>query len=232
MKVHNWITANDWLNGGRNKNLRPLYHAGLFVRRLIEDDPRSPIGVGWYYKQVRDDERRLNQLTILIYNVDGTATLLGTNLYPSARRAMMEYAGVIGTHKRKGKLYFRQVTDEVISKRRTPCKRCQGMRTYIYRDDNDNLITENCFACYDGYNKSTTAYKSFVWPTQTINASVHWNPDPYKYEAYVPLLVDPSTGIILGVGSYTNTQNEHGVWEVKVNVHHNGRDNQYDDRSF
>lgn len=200
-RVHTWDEAVVWLEGGRNPDLRPLYHAGLYVRRMNPGDPNSPIAIGWFHKYARQDPNYMHRNTILIYHKGDIAELSGLNVYPSARRAMKYYANLVDLYKRNGKIKIRQSTDKVITSKRRVCNMCKGMRSWIYRNDAGDVIKHECTNCTDGYGSSRTSHYAMTWPTQTIQIQ-YSDVRIMENEILVPVYVDLHTGLVKGTGRY------------------------------
>lgn len=214
-RVHSWNEANDWLNGGRSKDLRPLYHAGLFIRRITPGDDDGPIGVGWYPKWAREN-RDLTTRTLIVYYKQGHALIPGYLMHsPSGRRAAMYYGNLLDMYKRRSKIFIRQDTDPVKKRKRRPCKRCKGMRQWVYRDDYGETVIERCTWCTDGYTGARESYESFEWPVQYIETT-RGNGDKVTHPVLQPLVIDPRNGHILKTIDLNVTETTGNDWETGI----------------
>lgn len=205
--VKNWESAADYLSRGRHKHRRPLYTGSLHVWKLKDEDPNSDIAIGWY-KWNRD-------APIVIYHKDGTATLPGLAVFPSARRYACQFANVMGLYYRNGKLKVQQVDDPIAKRRKRRCKNCLGYKQIIFTctgerrysrftwhecDDEmhkygeTHTVTQKCNNCIDGFLSPREAYESFVWKQRGSYTHHHWSRP--KFPA---LRIDLDTGKIIAI---------------------------------
>lgn len=86
--VKSWQEASDYLQGGRNPNDRPL-DSYLRLRRVIPDDPDSPLQVGW------KDDPNIWQVT---FNKDGTLDIKNEQGGNSNNLTINQYADATGVY--------------------------------------------------------------------------------------------------------------------------------------
>jgi len=199
-RFYTWEQAVDYLSTGRNKNLRPMYHMSLHVRRIEPDNPDSSIGIGYYNSWSLRNGITLDQLDVVIYHKNGTATVTNNTYWSSARNVALAYANLVAYSKRQGVLKLRQDTDLPKKAYTRPCGTCMGMKTHMYRSfGTGEVVTEKCPDCIDGYKRTKEGW--FATSIPNINRLIRMYSGNTTYINFMPASfdIDISTGRLISV---------------------------------
>jgi hypothetical protein len=202
-KCHDFDSAVDYLIGGKNPELyRPLYDRGLVLRRI--DDTTMAITF-----------THQTSFQLVTYKPNGVVILPSLYGYhrvrPATRRAMANYANLIGIDYKKRKYYIHRQIDPKKPIKFRRCTSCSGQGF--------NIITCNGI---DGYKEVTQfSGKSIMlrvictMPEEDVNrysnhrekqacayctagkVQVGGKPIPTEWDARKPLRLDIVTGYIL-----------------------------------
>ena len=201
-RFYTWEQAVDYLSTGRNKNLRPMYHMNLHVRRIEPDNPDSSIGIGYYNPWSLRNGITMQQLDVVIYHKNGTVTVTNNTYWSSARNVAIAYANLVGYLKRNGVLKLRQDTDLPKKAYARPCTKCKGMQTHMFRSPmTGEIITQRCPDCFDGYRRTKEGWYSTSIPN--INRLIRLYSGNTTYINFLPASfdVDLSTGRLVSIES-------------------------------
>jgi hypothetical protein len=206
-RVHTYEEAVDYLSRGRNKDMRPLYHMGLFIKRLEPGNESSNIAIGYFNTYNRTPER-YRAMTMVIFREDGLVELPGWNTWSGARRAMVSYSNLMGMRYSRGNIKLRQPHDTVKKRSRRPCKVCHGMTTWFEREDSGNLKESKCHQCIDGWSVSRDSIISDTWPQQQMSIYSDWNKSLTAVTVYKRMLVNPQTHTVIGFVDHLDDTDE------------------------
>lgn len=132
--VHDYDSAKAYIDRGRKKIFRTLYHKRLYA--TYRNDGAS---IGIHFKNWGPDLIRYLPNGLAIIALDRSFS------YPSTRDVLVRYANLEGLVQRNHKLYLLQEGDTFTDTRKVPCPKCRGKGVHWYQcnGQKDNARNKN-----------------------------------------------------------------------------------------
>jgi hypothetical protein len=202
-KCHDFNSAVDYLITGKNPDLyRPLYDRGLVVRRI--DDTTMAITF-----------THQTTFQLVTYKPNGVVILPSLSQFhrvrPATRRAMANYANLIGIDYKKRKYYIHRQLDPKKPIKFKRCSVCSGQGFQVFTcngmdgykeitsfNGRTTMIRAICTMSDDDVNRYTNHREKQACTYCTAGKiQVGGNPIPTEWDAHKPLRLDIVTGFIL-----------------------------------
>lgn len=170
VRVEDYDSASRYINRGRNKTHRTLYHKNLYAS--YRNGGKS---IGIHFKSWGPD---------LIRYVPGELAIIcltPNSSYPSTRDAISQYANLAGLMQRNHKLYLLQDDDTFTPTRKVSCPKCRGKGVHWYQCNGQK--TRNRKGNGYSFGREITTFsgqKIYLFGCNCLQANPNLDPDNHR----------------------------------------------------